>query len=57
MSGENVEIVERAFDAFSTGGVEACLPSFSPDLVVYPFPEWPRASRVSRSRWTAGGVG
>ena len=42
MSQENVEIVERAFDAFSTGGVEACLPSFSPDVVVYPFPEWPQ---------------
>ena len=42
MSEENVEIVERAFAAFAAGGVEACLPSFSPDLVVYPFPEWPR---------------
>lgn len=42
MSQENVEVVERAFEAFSTGGVEACVPSFSPDVVVYPFPEWPQ---------------
>jgi ketosteroid isomerase-like protein len=42
MSEENVEVVERAFDAFSAGGVEACMPWFSPDVVVYPFPEWPQ---------------
>ena len=42
MSEENVEIVKRTFDAFATGGVEACLPGFSPEVVIYPFPEWPQ---------------
>ena len=44
MSEENVEVVKRTFDAFSADGVEACLPGFSPDVVIYPFPEWPQQS-------------
>ena len=40
MSEENVEVVRRAFETFSSDGVEALIPFCSPDLVVYPFPEW-----------------
>jgi len=44
MSGENVEVVRRAFEAFNQGGVEAALPCFAPNIVSYPFREWPTAS-------------
>jgi ketosteroid isomerase-like protein len=44
MSEENVEIVRQGFDAFAVGGVEAALDSFAPDVVLYPFPEWPGPS-------------
>jgi ketosteroid isomerase-like protein len=40
MSAENVEIVRSAFQAFNTGGVEAALPFFTPDLVWYPTDRW-----------------
>ena len=41
MSQDNVELVQRAFDAFSVGGVEAALPFYSRDVVMYSVPEWP----------------
>ena len=41
MSEENVEIVRRAYEAFAEAGVEAVMPMFAPDVVMYPFPEWP----------------
>jgi uncharacterized protein len=44
MSRDNVDLVKRTFDAFSSGGVEACLPGFSPDAVIYPFAEWPQST-------------
>jgi|SRR5262245_8936116 len=40
MSEENVEVVRSAYKAFAEGGVEAAMPMFAPDLVMYPFPEW-----------------
>jgi ketosteroid isomerase-like protein len=40
MSQENVEIVRRAFDAFSVGGIEALLPFYPPDVVWYSVAEW-----------------
>jgi ketosteroid isomerase-like protein len=44
MSQENVEIVRRVFEEFNQGGVEAALPGFAPDIVSYPFREWPGPS-------------
>src|SRR5436189_2215126 len=44
MSQENVEVVRQGFEAFATGGVEAALASFAPDVVLYAFPEWPGPS-------------
>ncbi len=44
MSQENVEVVKRAYDALSAGGIEASLAYFRPDVVAYPFPEWVEAS-------------
>jgi ketosteroid isomerase-like protein len=44
MSEENVEIVRRGFEAFAADGVDAAVGSFSPDLVLYAFPEWPGPS-------------
>ena len=40
MSQENVEIVKRVPGAFAAGGIEALVPLFAPDAVIYPFPEW-----------------
>ena len=40
MSEENVEIVRRAFEAFRSGGMEAVLPFYAPDVVCYPVSEW-----------------
>ena len=40
MSEENVELVRRAYNAFAEAGVEAVMPMFAPDVVMYPFPEW-----------------
>jgi ketosteroid isomerase-like protein len=40
MSEENVEIAKRMYDTFASGGIEAALPYFAPDVVAYPFPEW-----------------
>jgi ketosteroid isomerase-like protein len=40
VSQENVEIVRRAFQAFNSGGVEAALPFFRPDVVWYPTNQW-----------------
>jgi ketosteroid isomerase-like protein len=44
MSQENVEIVQRAFEAFNQRGSEAAMAFFAPDVVSYPFREWPGAS-------------
>jgi ketosteroid isomerase-like protein len=41
MSEENVEIVRKAFDGFSVGGIEALLAFYSPDVVMYSVAEWP----------------
>lgn len=40
MSQQNVELVRRAFQAFSDGGVEAVLPFFPPDVVWYTTNRW-----------------
>jgi hypothetical protein len=40
MSQENVELVREAVEAYNTGGIDALLPFFPPDVVVYPIPEW-----------------
>ena len=39
-----MEIVRRVFDACAAGGVEAVLGFFAPDVLLYPFPEWPGPS-------------
>ena len=39
MASENVEIVERGFEAFNQGGVEALLPRLHPDFEVTTPPE------------------
>src|SRR5262245_54593377 len=44
MSEENVEVVRNAYKAFAEAGVEAAMPMFAPDLLMYPFPEWPQPS-------------
>jgi ketosteroid isomerase-like protein len=40
MSQENVEIVRRAWEAYSVGGIEALLPLYRPDVRIYPTPEF-----------------
>jgi ketosteroid isomerase-like protein len=40
MSQENVELVRKAFEAHRTGGIEAVLPFYAPDIVFYFDPEW-----------------
>ena len=40
MSRENMEGAKRVYCAFAAGGVEALVPLFTPDAVIYPFPEW-----------------
>ncbi len=40
MSKENVEIVRRANAAYAAGGVDATLPYFTDDTVLYSIPEW-----------------
>jgi ketosteroid isomerase-like protein len=37
---DNVEIVRRSFEAYASGGIEATLPFYSPDLVWDPGAEW-----------------
>ena len=41
MSQENVEIVRRANAAYAAGGMDAALPYFTDDTVLYSIPEWP----------------
>jgi len=41
MSLANVEIVRQANAAYTAGGVEAALPFFTDDAIVYSIPEWP----------------
>ena len=41
MSQENVEIVRRANAAYAAGGMDAALPFFTDDTVLYSIPEWP----------------
>jgi ketosteroid isomerase-like protein len=43
MSQQNLEVARQGFAAFSSGAVDAMLAHCSPDLVVYPFPEWMEA--------------
>ena len=43
MSQENVEVLRKAADALNSGGVEALLPFFPEDVVLYPFPDAPEA--------------
>ena len=43
MSQENVEIVRKSSEALNTGGIEAALPFFAEDVLVYPTSEWPDA--------------
>lgn len=40
MSQENVELVRRAWEAFSHGGLEAMFEYATPDCVFYPDPSW-----------------
>jgi ketosteroid isomerase-like protein len=40
VSRENVELVRNAFQAFSTGGIDAALVVFAPDVVWYPIDRW-----------------
>ena len=40
MSQENVELVKRGYAAFAADGIEALVPSFTPDVLMHPFPEW-----------------
>jgi ketosteroid isomerase-like protein len=40
MSEESVEIVLKAMEAFSAGGIEAALAYADADIVVHPYPEW-----------------
>lgn len=40
MSQEDVELVRRAFEAHSTGGIEAVLPFYASDIVFFFDPEW-----------------
>jgi ketosteroid isomerase-like protein len=40
MSHENVELVRKAFEAFKSGGMEAVLPFYAPNVVCYPISEW-----------------
>jgi len=41
MSQENVEIVREANAAYVAGGMDAALPFFTDDTVLYSIPEWP----------------
>jgi ketosteroid isomerase-like protein len=40
VSGADVELVRKTFDAFAAGGFEAMLPFFPDDVVWYPAPGW-----------------
>jgi ketosteroid isomerase-like protein len=40
MSHQNVELVRNAFQALSTGGIEAALSFFTPDVVWYTTDRW-----------------
>jgi ketosteroid isomerase-like protein len=40
VSQENVDIVRKAIEAYSVGGIEAMLAYADPDIVVHPYPEW-----------------
>lgn len=40
MSEDNVALVLRTFDAFKSGGFEAMLEFFAPDVVWHPIPGW-----------------
>ena len=44
MSQENVEITLEAIEAYNAEGIEALLPFYSPDIVVYAPAEWLEAS-------------
>ena len=41
MSQEDLEIVRRANTAYAEGGMDAALPFFTDDTVLYSIPEWP----------------
>ena len=41
MSRENVEIVRRANAAYAAEGMDAALPFFTDDTILYSIPEWP----------------
>jgi len=43
MSEEAIKIIRQAFDDFGSHGIEGLLAHTSPDVVVYPFPEWMEA--------------
>ncbi len=45
MSQENVEIVRRASEAFSSDGFEDALAFFTPDVAWYTSDRWPEGSR------------
>jgi hypothetical protein len=40
VSQEEVDLVRKAFVAFKSGGMEAVLPFYAPDVVCYPVSEW-----------------
>jgi ketosteroid isomerase-like protein len=45
MSQANVEIARGFIEAYAAGaGIERALSVFSPDVVLYPFPDWVEAS-------------
>ena len=41
MSQENVEAVRQGYAGFAENGVEAVIPFFTEDAVIYSIPEWP----------------
>jgi ketosteroid isomerase-like protein len=54
MSGENVEVVQRSFDAFSRGDLDDVLATFAPEFEFYPSGRFMDTQRVYRGRdgWT-----
>ena len=43
MSQENVEVVQRAYDAYNRGDLEGFGELLAPDAIAHPLPYWPEA--------------
>jgi ketosteroid isomerase-like protein len=41
MASANVQLVSRGWKAVNAGGIEAVLPFFAEDVLIYPTSEWP----------------